>query len=126
MDYNLYFPNRHLKIGMRIWKEMFRDLIRSRELTGRLFIRDFLAKYKQTVLGILWAAIMPLVMVGTFIFLNRSGVVNIGKTDIPYPVFALLGLSIWQLFATGLTACTNSILQHGGIVAKINFYGFSH
>ena len=64
---------------------------------------------------------MPLLMVGTFVFLNRSGVINIGKTDIPYPAFALLGLSIWQLFATGLTACTNSILQGGGMVVKINF-----
>ena len=93
MDYNLYAPNRHLKLGIRIWAEMFQELIRSRELIWRLFLRDFLAKYKQTVLGILWAIIMPLLMVGTFVFLNRAGVINIGKTEIPYPVFALLGLS---------------------------------
>ncbi len=118
----LYQPDAQLKMGwFVIWREMFDELISSRELIWRLFVRDFLAKYKQTVLGILWALIMPLLMVGTFIFLNRAGVMNIGKTDVPYPVFALLGLSIWQLFATGLTACTNSILQGGSMVVKINF-----
>ena len=73
------------------------------------------------VLGMAWAVIMPLVMVGTFVFLNRTGVISIGQTDIPYIAFALLGLSIWQLFATGLTACTNSIVQGGTMVIKINF-----
>lgn len=121
MDYNTYIPNKHLKSGIKIWAEMLQELIRSRELIWRLFIRDFLAKYKQTVLGIIWAVIMPLLMVGTFVFLNRVGVMNVGKTNVPYPVFALLGLTIWQLFATGLTACTNSILQGGNMVVKINF-----
>ena len=96
MNYNTYIPDKHLKLGLKIWLEMFRELAGSRELIWRLFIRDFLAKHKQTILGVLWAIIMPLLMVGTFIFLNRTGVLNIGKTDVPYPVFALLGLSIWQ------------------------------
>lgn len=121
MDYNLYIPNRHLKVGMRIWQEMFQKLFRSRELIWRLFIRDFLAKYKQTVLGILWAVIMPLLMIGSFVILNKAGVLNIGETEVPYPLFALIGLSIWQLFATGLTACTNSIIQAGDMVVKVNF-----
>lgn len=121
VDYNTYLPEKYLELGIKIWLEMFRELIKNRELIWRLFVRDFLAKYKQTVLGILWAIIMPLVMVGTFVFLNKSGILNIGKTDVPYPVFALVGLSIWQLFATGLTACSNSILGGGNIVIKINF-----
>lgn len=121
MNYNTYLPDRQLKLGIKIWLEMFRELIGSRELIWRLFIRDFLARYKQTVLGVLWAVIMPLLMVGVFVFLNRAGVISIGETDVPYIVFALLGLSIWQLFATGLTACTNSILQGGSMVIKINF-----
>lgn len=121
VDYNTYLPEKYLTLGIKIWLEMFRELIKNRELIWRLFVRDFLAKYKQTVLGILWAIIMPLVMVGTFVFLNKSGILNIGKTDVPYPVFALVGLSIWQLFATGLTACSNSILGGGNIVIKINF-----
>ncbi len=118
----LYQPDAQLKMKwFVVWREMLIELIISRELIWRLFVRDFLAKYRQAVLGIIWALIMPLVMVGTFVFLNRAGLFNIGHTVVPYPVYALLGLSIWQLFATGLTACSNSILQGGSMVVKINF-----
>lgn len=108
-DYNTYMPDKYLKLGVRVWVKMFQELIKSRDLIWRLFVRDFLAKYKQTVLGVLWAIIMPLLMVGTFVFLSRTGVLNIGKTDVPYPIFVLVGLSIWQLFAAGLTICTNRV-----------------
>lgn len=104
-----------------IWREMALELINSRELIWRLFIRDFSARYKQTVLGVLWAIIMPLAMVGTFWFLKRSGVLNIGQVEIPYAAYALLGLTIWQLFAGGLVACSNSIVAGGSMVVKINF-----
>lgn len=118
----LYQSDAQIKRGQFVvWREMFGELISSRELIWRLFVRDFLAKYKQAVLGMTWALIMPLAMVGTFVFLNRAGVINIDKTDVPYPVFALLGLSIWQLFATGVIACSNSILKGGSMVVKINF-----
>ncbi|UCC94471.1 MAG: ABC transporter permease [Candidatus Omnitrophota bacterium] len=118
----LYQPDAQIKKGwLSLWRQMFSELIGSRELIWRLFVRDFLAKYKQAVFGVAWALIMPLVMVGVFVFLNRAGVINIGTTDIPYPAFALLGLSIWQVFATGLTACSNSIVAGGSMVVKINF-----
>ncbi len=121
MPTNIYIPDKYARLGIKIWGEMLRDLIRSRELIWRLFVRDFLAKYKQTVLGVTWAVAMPLLMVATFIFLNRAGVLNVGETEVAYPVFALLGLTIWQLFASGLVACTNSILEGGPMVVKINF-----
>ena len=69
--------------GYRVWHEMVSELVDSRELVWRLFLRDFKAKYRQTVLGFLWALIMPLLTVATFVFLNRAGILNIGKVDIP-------------------------------------------
>ncbi len=118
----LYRPDAQLELGFfAIWREMLDELINSRELIWRLFLRDFMAKYRQSILGVLWALIMPLVAVGTFVLLNQSGVLNIGDTGVPYPVFALLGLTIWQLFATGLTSCSNSIVGGGSMVIKINF-----
>jgi len=103
------------------FKEMVEELASSRELIIRLFIRDFLARYKQSFLGIGWIIIMPVIIIGTFIFMNKSGVLNIGETSIPYPAFALLGLTIYQLFSTGLTATTNSLVNAGSMVVKINF-----
>jgi len=117
----VYIPNKHLKLGIRIWREMFRELIHTRELTWRFFIRDLSAKYKQSVLGYLWAVIMPFIAIGSFMFLNRTGVINIGKTDVPYPLFALIGLSVWQIFSVGIISGCNSLVKAGGMISKINF-----
>ncbi len=103
------------------WSTMVRELFAGHELVWRLFVRDFAARYRQTMLGVLWAVIMPLVVVGTFIFLNSSGVLNIGEIDIPYPAYALLGLTFWQIFAGGIVNCSNSIVKAGTMVAKIKF-----
>jgi lipopolysaccharide transport system permease protein len=124
MDKNLikiYKPNRNAKLGFSIWKEMISDLAQSRELIIRFAIRDFSARYKQSILGVIWTFILPLITVGTFVYLNYSGVFNLGETNIPYPAYALLGVTIWQLFATGITACTGSLVSAGNLVSKINF-----
>ena len=117
----LYRPSQNRGWGIKVWKEMLSELYESRELTLRLFLRNFKAKYRQTVLGFLWAVIMPLMTVGTFVFLNRAGVLNIGEVEIPYPAYALLGLTIWQVFAGGIRSCSNSIVAGGSMVVKINF-----
>lgn len=116
-----YFPDKQIKMGLSIWKEMFQQLVRSRELIWRLFLRDFNARYKQTILGLLWVLIMPLAAVGVFVLLNKSKVINVGTIDVPYPVFAFFGISIWGIFASGLSAASNSMVQAGSMVVKINF-----
>ncbi|HEY9246605.1 MAG TPA: ABC transporter permease [Candidatus Methanoperedens sp.] len=116
-----YQPNGNARLGFSIWKELFIELAASRELILRLFIRDISARYRQSILGIIWTFIMPLFTVGTFVYLNYSGVFELGKTSIPYPAYALLGLTIWQLFATGITACTTSLSGAGNLITKINF-----
>lgn len=117
----IYTPDQHSGWGFSVWKAMGNELIRSRELIWRLFMRDFSARYKQTVLGVLWAIILPLIAMGTFVFLNRAGLLNVGDTGIPYPVYALLGLTIWQIFSGGLTACSNALVAAGTMIVKINF-----
>lgn len=100
---------------------MWREVISAKELIWRLFLRDFSAKYRQTALGIVWAIVMPLVTVGMFIGMNRSGILNIQDVGIPYALYAIIGLTIWNLFTVGLTACTNSLVNAGSMIVKINF-----
>ena len=69
----IYVPNIQLKLGVRIWREMFRELFASRELIIRFFIRDFSAKYRQSLFGYFWALIIPFIAIGTFVFLDRTG-----------------------------------------------------
>lgn len=120
MQARIYRPGIDKGWGLSVWVEMITELLKTRELIWRMFLRDFTAKYKQTVLGILWAIIMPLVTVATFLFLHRSGILNIGNVSIPYPAYAILGLTIWHIFGGGIVSCTNSIVDKGGMLVKIN------
>ncbi|MDD2890553.1 MAG: ABC transporter permease [bacterium] len=120
-SYVVYTSGKSRKKGIEIWKDMCLELIRSRELISRLFIRDLIGRYKQSLFGHLWVVINPFVAIGTFILLNRAGILNIGHTDIPYPLFALIGLSVWQLFSGGVMIASHSILSAGGMISKINF-----
>lgn len=122
METKTYEPDNAIKQGFfSIFKAIFLELKQNRYLIFQLFKRDFLAIYKQSFIGILWALIIPLVSVGTFIMLNRSGVFNLGHLDVPYPVFAVLGMAVWQLFAAGLIAGSNSLVKAGSMIVKINF-----
>jgi lipopolysaccharide transport system permease protein len=59
--------------------------------------------------------------VGAFAILNAWRVVPMGKTTIPYVIYAAWGISVWQLFAGCLSACTTSLAAAGSLVSKINF-----
>ncbi len=72
-------------------------------------------------MGFLWAFIVPLVSVGSFIVLSNAGLFTIGNIDVPYPIYAILGMAFWQLFSMGLIASTNSLVNAGSMITKINF-----
>ncbi len=116
-----YEPDNSLKKGyLSIFGEIYDELKKNRWLTYQLFKRDFFAIYKQSFIGVLWALIIPLVSVGTFIILNRSGIFTIGDINVPYPIYAILGMAFWQLFSTGLIASSNSLVKAGSMIVKIN------
>ena len=117
-----YEPDNSLKKGyLSIFSEIYSEFMKNRWLTYQLFKRDFFALYKQSFIGVLWAFIIPLVSVGTFIILNRSGIFFIGNINVPYPIYAILGMAFWQLFSTGLITSSNSLVKAGSMIAKINF-----
>lgn len=121
-NFKTYEPDNAIKQGLlTIFKTIFLEIKQNRWLIYQLFKRDFLAIYKQSFMGFLWAVIIPLVSVGTFILLNRSGIFKLGKMNTPYPLFAVLGMALWQLFAAGLLAGANSLVKAGAMIVKINF-----
>lgn len=104
-----------------VFKAMVKDLMSSRELIWRFFLRDFNAKYRQSLFGWGWIFLFPLVAVGTFLLLNKSGAIKIENINSPYVIWALLGISLWQIFSGGLSTATTSIVSSGSFVTKINF-----
>lgn len=117
----VYTPYSHLGFGWSVWKEMLRELVRGRELMWRLFRRELSAHYRQSVFGYVWAVAPAIVTVVTFTYLNRSKILPIGETNLPYPAYVLLGVSVWQLFATGLSKTAQSLVQSRSIIIHINF-----
>jgi lipopolysaccharide transport system permease protein len=117
-----YLPDNSLRKGhLSLWRDIVVELRDTRWLTYQLFKRDLAAFYKQSLLGGLWLIAVPLVTVGTFVVLSGSGVVSVGRMDAPYPIFAVLGVAVWQLFAQGLVAAANSLVQGGEMLSRINF-----
>lgn len=117
-----YEPDNSLKKGwFAILGEIGTELSRNRWLTYQLFKRDFLATYKQSIIGISWAFLIPLISVGAFIILNRSGIFSTGAITVPYPIYAVLGIAFWQLFSTGVILSSNALVKAGSMIVKINF-----
>lgn len=105
----------------KLIKAMFLDLIKSKELAWRLFVRDISAQYRQSLFGILWAFFPPVVAGIVFIILQSKKIVNFGETEIPYPVFVLIGTTLWQLFIESLNAPLKSVIMSKPMLTKINF-----
>jgi lipopolysaccharide transport system permease protein len=117
----IYKPDAHLGFGWRVWRDMMRELVGGRELMWRLFLRDLSARYRQSVFGYVWAVLPAIVATITFTYLKGSGTLPISETNIPYPAYVLLGMTVWQLFATGLTKTTQSLVNASAVITKINF-----
>ncbi len=118
----VYQPDNCLKRGyVSAFGEIFQELNENRWLMVQLFKRDILATYKQSFFGVFWAILMPLASVATFVLLNRSGLFSLGELEVPYPVYAVLGMAFWQVFATGLVGSSNSLVQAGSMLTQIRF-----
>lgn len=101
--------------------QYWRDLWAYRELFAVLAWRDVAVRYKQTVIGIAWALIQPLLtmVVFTFIFGRVAQLPSDG--DAPYPVMVFAALLPWQLFATSMTQASNSVVNNSALVGKVYF-----
>lgn len=91
-----------------------------RELFYFFTWRDIKVKYKHTALGIIWAILQPLSLMLIFTFVFSKGL-KLQSGQLPYQLFVLSGLTIWQLFSGGLSNAANSILSNSKIIQKIYF-----
>lgn len=117
----VYTPESQLRSPRRLVRLMWHDLRASRELAWCLMVRDISAHYRQSALGMLWAVLPPVATAILFIVLNREAVINIRTTDIPYPVFVMFGVMLWQLFIESLNAPLKVLTGSKSMLAKINF-----
>jgi lipopolysaccharide transport system permease protein len=97
-----------------------RELIRHRELLWLITQREIKVRYKQSLLGALWAVLQPfsLMLVFTVFF---SWFARMQSDGIPYPLFSYAGLLPWMFFSTSLTFAIPSLISNSHIITKIYF-----
>jgi len=97
-----------------------RELWDSRELLYFLVWRDIKVRYKQTLVGVGWAILQPLLamVVLTAVF---GGAARLPSEGVPYPLFAYAGLLAWTFFANAVFSSSNSIVGNGPLITKIYF-----
>ena len=113
-EFTIAPPTRFVSLN---WGELWRY----RDLFLVFAWRDVSVRYKQTVLGVLWAILQPLItmLIFTFIF---NGVAKIESGDgTPYPIFLYVGLLFWQYFSGTLTNASNSMVANASIIQKVYF-----
>lgn len=97
-----------------------RELWNYRELAYFFVWRDLKVRYKQTVLGGLWAIFQPFIAMVVFsVFFGRF--IKVPSDGVPYPIFVYTGLILWNYFSFGLNHASNSMIENAGIIQKIYF-----
>jgi len=104
----------------RTERQYWQDLWRYRELFYFLAWRDILVRYKQTVIGIVWALIRPLLtmIVFTIVFGTLAKLPSDGA---PYPILVFAAMLPWQFFANALSECSNSLINNANLLSKVYF-----
>jgi lipopolysaccharide transport system permease protein len=100
---------------------MATELRDSRELAMTLFQRDMKAQFRQSILGYAWLFFPPIANTLVWLFLNRSGVVQVADTGMPYPAFVMIGTLLWQAFLDSLTKPITALNAAKGMLVKLNF-----
>jgi ABC-type polysaccharide/polyol phosphate export permease len=99
---------------------VYADLFRYRELFSNLFRRDFQAKYRGSVLGVLWSLVNPVALMG--VYLLFFGVILGRGGGIPhYPIYLLAGIACWIFFAVSLQTAARSMVDSAELIKKVRF-----
>ncbi|MBM3700832.1 MAG: ABC transporter permease [Actinobacteria bacterium] len=101
-------------------KHYFKDLWRYRELFYFLSWRDILVRYKQTVIGIAWSVLRPVItmVIFTIVF---GRIAKLPSVDAPYPILVFTALLPWLFFSSALSDSSNSLIGNANMISKIYF-----
>lgn len=96
------------------------DLWRYRELFYILAWRDIAVRYKQTIIGILWALIRPLLTMIIFVVVFGE-IAKLPSEGVPYPIFVFAAMLPWTFFATAFSDASNSMISNASLISKVYF-----
>ena len=105
----------------RAERNYWSDLWHYRELFAILAWRDVAVRYKQTVIGVAWAVVRPLLtmIIFTVVFGKLAKLPSDG--DVPYPILVFAGMLPWFLFSSILSEASNSLVGNANLISKVYF-----
>lgn len=100
--------------------QYWRDILDYSDLFYFMVLRDVLVRYKQTVLGVAWCLVRPLLMMVIFTVVFGY-IARIPSGGIPYPLFVMAGMLPWQFYSGALTESSNSVVANAHMISKVYF-----
>jgi len=106
--------------GGILWglRQAWADLRASRHVIARLFWRDFIAQFRQKLLGYFWALLGPLLGIASFLFLFFIGVLQPGEGEIPYVLYVLVGSAIWGTLPGAMGAVSGGLQAQADLIMR--------
>ncbi len=104
----------------RTERHYWRDLWRYRELFYFLSWRDILVRYKQTVIGVAWSVIRPVLTMVVFTVIFGK-LAKFPSGNAPYAILVFAAMLPWQFFANALSECSNSLITNANMISKVYF-----
>jgi len=96
------------------------DLWRYRELFYILAWRDIAVRYKQTIIGVAWAVLRPLLTMMIFVVVFGK-IAKLPSEGVPYPIFVFAAMLPWTFFATAFSDASNSLIGNSNLISKVYF-----
>ncbi|MDA0990799.1 MAG: hypothetical protein O3A51_08615, partial [Verrucomicrobia bacterium] len=112
---------RHELSMLQTWAVMCRNIWTARELIWQLFKRDFLAGYKKSFLGLTWMFVQPIMGIIPWVFAWKANLYSPGEMDIPFPVYILVGKSMWGVFTAFYQAASATMDAGKALFQQVNF-----
>jgi lipopolysaccharide transport system permease protein len=118
---SVYTARSELRQPGRLFRQMWRDLFASRELAWRLMVRDISAQYRQSVFGLAWAFLPPIVLAAGFTMAGNAKVVNIAATPLPYAAYVMFSMVLWQTFVESINGPVIAVMNARQMLSRVNF-----
>ena len=115
----VYEPESRVRHPLQLIQDMYQDALAARGLAWQLLKRDISAQYRQSILGIVWAFVPPVVTAIGLTLAKDFKVLNLGETSIPYPAFVMVSMVLWQAFITSFTNMSQVARKAKGMLGKL-------
>jgi lipopolysaccharide transport system permease protein len=102
-------------------RHYWKDLWAYRELFYFLAWRDIAVRYKQTVIGVAWSVVRPLITMAVFVLVFGRLAKLPTEADSPYPILVFAAMLPWQFFANALSESSNSLVGNANMISKVYF-----